>query len=83
MNNLRRNAAVVAAVGVIAAVGVGGGMSAQASSPSNSGNGSSQLEKSDAGTNDDAADTGPDANPNEPGHQDASDAGDGDGETAD
>ncbi len=31
--------------------------------------------ENDGETNDDATDTGPDANPNEPGHQDASDKG--------
>ncbi|KQW43953.1 hypothetical protein ASC77_21400 [Nocardioides sp. Root1257] len=100
MKNLRRNAALVAAIAVIGAVGIGGVMTATADSPRGSGH--SQTEKSDgdgevddatevgevdgageAETNDDATDTGPDANPNEPGHQDASDAGDGDGETAD
>ncbi|MFT4262028.1 MAG: hypothetical protein QM572_01475 [Nocardioides sp.] len=44
-------------------------------------------EGTDGETNDDATDTGPDANPNEPGHQDASDSatdtGDGDGEVPD
>ncbi len=83
MNNLRRSAAVVAAAGIISAIGIGGVMSAQASSPDHSGSDTSQTERSDVETNDDATDTGPDANPNEPGHQDASDAGDGDGETAD
>ncbi|GAA1807852.1 hypothetical protein GCM10009795_061320 [Nocardioides hankookensis] len=101
MKHLKRNAALVAATAVIAAVGIGGVMTATADSPRGSGH--SQTEKSDgdgeidddgtevgevdgaeeAETNDDATDTGPDANPNEPGHQDASDAGDGDGETAD
>jgi hypothetical protein len=45
-------------------------------------------EGSDGETNDDATKTGPDANPNEPGHQDATDAkggeaSDGDGEVPD
>ena len=96
MKNLTRNAALVAATAVIGAVGIGGVMTAQASS-NDSGNTQSQTEKSDGDgeapdatevendgeTNDDAGNTGVDANPNEPGHQDASDAGDGDGETED
>ncbi len=65
----RRNAAVIAAAAVIGAVGIGGVVTAQADpgtpAPSQVGG--------DGETNDDATDTGPDANPDEPGHQDASD----------
>ena len=87
----RRNLAVLAAAAVVGSVGIGGVMNAQAdngdapatnhSTTTDQGDGDGDGE-----TNDDASDTGPDANPNEPGHQDASDAtgGDGgDGETND
>ncbi|MCW2842258.1 MAG: hypothetical protein JWN22_174 [Nocardioides sp.] len=87
MKSLKRNAAVLTAAAVIGAVGIGGVMSANADSPQHSG-GKTQVEQSDGDgeapdsteaandgeTNDDATDVGPDANPNEPGHQDASDS---------
>ena len=103
-SNLRRNAAVISAAAIIGALGIGGVMSAQADTPSgttqqvstNNGDGDGEVpdateQESDGETNDDATDVGPDANPNEPGHQDASDtrsgeveeAGDGDGEVPD
>lgn len=87
MKYLKRNAAVVGATAVIAALGVGGVMSAHANSPDDSTNQHAVHEQSDGDgevpdstevendgeTNDDASDVGPDANPNEPGHQDAAD----------
>ena len=97
-NTLRRNAAAIAVAGTLSALGVGGLMAAHAddSSPrvSQQDKGDGDGEQNDATevegdgeTNDDATDQGPDANPNEPGHQDASDArgdeGDGDGEQND
>ena len=66
MTNLKRNLAIVASAGVVAALGFGGVMSASA----DTGTAPSESEVSD-GPN-----VGPDANADEPGHQDASDAGD-------
>lgn len=85
MRNLKRNAAVVGAGAIIATLGLGGVMSAQASStpaPAHT-----QVQKTSGGeragetaeTND-GADVGPDANPNEPGHQDANEKGEAAGE---
>jgi hypothetical protein len=86
MRNLKRNAAVVGASAIIAALGVGGVMSAPANNahaPSHS-----QVQKS---AGDEAAakeprraygpDVGPYANPNEPGHQDANEKGENAGES--
>ena len=96
--NIKRNTAVIVAAATIGALGIGGVVTANAndgSNPSNQvtthndqGDGDGEVpdsqEGTDGETNDDATDTGPDANPNEPGHQDASDAqGDGDGEVPD
>lgn len=68
MTNLKRNVAIATSAGAIAALGFGGVMSANADTgPAPSGG----QEVSDG------PDVGPDANPNAPGHQDASDAGDG------
>ena len=72
MRNIKRNAALVGASTIIAAFGVGGVMTAQASTGPDTG-GSSVVQK-DAETND-GPDVGPDANPNEPGHQDADESG--------
>jgi len=86
--NIKRNAAILIAAGAVGALGIGGVVGAHAdsgSTPSHSkvthetsdGDGEvpDSQEGSDGETNDDATDTGPDANPNEPGHQDASDTG--------
>jgi hypothetical protein len=92
--NIKRNAAILIAAGAVGALGIGGVVGAQADSGSNTpqhskvsketSDGDGEVpdakEGSDGETNDDATDTGPDANPNEPGHQDASD---GDGEIPD
>ena len=73
MRNLKRNVAVVGASAIIAALGLGGVMSAQASNvpaPSRT----SQVHTETAAESpeaNDGPDVGPDANPNEPGHQDA------------
>ncbi len=85
MRNLKRNAAVVGASAIIAALGLGGVMSAQASgthAPSHS-----QVQKSggdepagEGVEEGDGPNVGPDANPNEPGHQDADESGDAAGE---
>ena len=89
LTGMRRNVAVLSAAAIVGALGIGGVMTAQADS-SGSGSGShtttdksdgdgevpdAQEQGSDGEANDDAGDTGPDANPNEPGHQDASDTG--------
>jgi len=67
MTNLKRNVAIAASAGVIAALGFGGVMSANA----DTGPTPSEGQEVSDGPN-----VGPDANANEPGHQDASDAGD-------
>ncbi len=67
MANIKRNLAIAAAAGVVVALGFGGVMSANASS----------APAQDEGTEvSDGPNVGPDANANEPGHQDASDTGD-------
>jgi hypothetical protein len=79
-SRLRRNAAVLIAASAIGALGIGGVVSAHAdsSAPAPSHGSTSDVSDGDGEsadeTNDDATDTGPDADPNEPGHQDASDA---------
>ena len=80
---IKRNAAILIAAATVGALGAGGVISANADSGSPS-HGNVSNQGTDGETNDDATDTGPDANPNEPGHQDASDIqGDGDGEVPD
>ncbi len=84
MRNLKRNAAITGAAAILAALGVGGVVNAQASTH----NPAPIVQQSDGdGEVDDAAevegteeandgpDQGPDANPNEPGHQDADESG--------
>ena len=85
---LRRNAAIIAAAAVVGGLGIGGVVTANADSTGPADN-QSQVEQSDGDgeqddatevesdgeTDDDASDVGPDADPNEPGHQDASDNG--------
>jgi hypothetical protein len=93
--NIKRNTAVMVAATAVGAIGIGGVVTANADNGSapqdkvtshhEKSDGDGEVpdaeEGSDGETNDDATDTGPDANPNEPGHQDPSDAqGDGDGE---
>jgi len=80
MRNLKRNAAITGAAAILAALGIGGAVTAQASTH----NPAPIVQQSDGdGEVDDATevegveeandgpDQGPDANPNEPGHQDA------------
>ncbi len=76
MRNLKRGAAVIGATAVIAAAGLGGVMSAQAT-PSNGPDKTSveEPESSEVAEVDDGPNQGPDANPNEPGHQDADESG--------
>jgi hypothetical protein len=74
MRNLKRTAAVVGASAVIAALGTGGVVAAQAtSSPAPHGQDKQATSEEGAETND-GPDVGPDANPTEPGHQDANEA---------
>lgn len=93
MRNFKRNAAVISAGAVLAALGLGGVMSAQAETPTTPGNpavqqsdGDGELnEKAETGEDrgataeaeeaDDGPNRGPDADPNEPGHQDADESG--------
>ena len=83
MRNLKRNVAITGAAAILAALGLGGVVAAQASD-----NPTSIVQQSDGdgevddateveGTEeaDDGANQGPDANPNEPGHQDADESG--------
>jgi hypothetical protein len=67
MTNLKRNLALVASAGVVAALGFGGVMSANADTGAAPSGGQEVS---------DGPNVGPDANANEPGHQDASNAGD-------
>ncbi|MDQ4055770.1 MAG: hypothetical protein M3237_24185 [Actinomycetota bacterium] len=89
MRNLKRNAAVIAATAVIGSVGIGGVMAAQADTTPKAPAGSS-VQSVPAGAEEtaDGPDQGADADPNEPGHQDADESGEAEGvegaaETAD
>jgi hypothetical protein len=79
MSNIKRNLALIGATAVIASVGIGGVMAAQAdtgTSPSHP-----AVQKSgtaEVGETADGPDQGPDANANEPGHQDANETGEAD-----
>ena len=78
MRNIKRNVALVGASTVIAAFGVGGVMTAQASPGEGSGTSRSTSvveQDNEATETDDGPNVGPDANPNEPGHQDADESG--------
>ncbi len=70
MRNVKRNAALIASAAVIASVGIGGVMAAQAHSSNGSSDQTSEVEETS-----DGPDQGPDADPNEPGHQDADESG--------
>jgi hypothetical protein len=89
MRNLKRNAALGGAAALLAALGFGGVVSAQAAPHDTT---APVVQKSDGGgeANDatqppgaeeakDGPDQGPDANPNEPGHQDADETGEPEG----
>jgi hypothetical protein len=82
MRNLKRNAAVTGAAAILAALGIGGAVTAQASTNDPA----PIVQQSDDATEvegteeaDDGANQGPDANPNEPGHQDADESGETEG----
>lgn len=76
MSNIKRNLALIGSTAVIASVGIGGVMAAQAdtgTAPSHSA--VQKSETPEVGETEDGPDQGPDANPNEPGHQDADETG--------
>ena len=76
MSRVRRSVAVIGSGAVLAALGLGGVMTAQAdTSVPPSGNPTAEAESEGAEV-EDGPDVGRDANPNEPGHQDADDAND-------
>ncbi|MGK2880604.1 MAG: hypothetical protein ACSLE6_07345 [Mycobacterium sp.] len=87
MRNLKRNAAITGAAAILAAFGVGGVVAAQASdSPApvvqqtdGDGEVDDATEVEGAEEANDGPDQGPDANPNEPGHQDADESGETEG----
>ena len=84
MRNLKRNAAITGAAAILAALGIGGAVTAQAT-PQNpapavqqsdgDGEVDDATEVEGAEEANDGPDQGPDANPNEPGHQDADESG--------
>ena len=88
MRNLKRNAAITGAAAILAALGIGGAVTAQATTndpapivQQSDGDGevddATETEGGAEGAEEanDGADQGPDANPNEPGHQDADESG--------
>ncbi len=88
MRNLKRNVAITGTVAILAALGIGGAVAAQAttSEPApivqqSDGDGEvdDATEVEGAEEADDGPDQGPDANPNEPGHQDADETGEAEG----
>ena len=73
MHHLKRNVAMIASTAVLGTIGVGGLMAAHAdSSPAPA---HSSVQTSGTTETNDGADQGPDANPNQPGHQDANETG--------
>ena len=74
MRNLKRNVALVGSTAAIAAVGLGGVMSAQADTSSTPSTSQSDTAQESTET-EDGPNQGPDANPNEPGHQDTDESG--------
>ncbi len=84
MNNTKRNVAITGAAAILAALGIGGAVTAQASPSSpapivqqSDGDGEvdDATEVEGVEEDDDGPDQGPDANPDEPGHQDADETG--------
>jgi len=84
MRNLKRNAAITGAAAILAALGIGGAVTAQATTndpapivQQSDGDGEvdDATEVEGAEEANDGPDQGPDANPNEPGHQDADETG--------
>jgi hypothetical protein len=87
MRNLNRKAAITGAAAILAAVGIGGALTAQATAndpapivQQSDGVGVGEVDDAtEVDEANDGADQGPDANPNEPGHQDADESGETDG----
>ena len=88
MKNLKRNAAITGAAAILAALGIGGAVTAQATTndpapivQQSDGDGEvdDATEVEGAEEANDGPDQGPDANPNEPGHQDADESGESEG----
>ena len=87
MRNLKRNAAITGAAAILAALGIGGAVTAQAAprpGPDRAAvrrrrRGRDATEVEGAEEANDGPDQGPDANPNEPGHQDADESGETEG----
>lgn len=77
MDKRKRYLALVGSAALIAALGVGGAMTAQANAGDAPDGGQSET-----GETSDGPDVGPDANSSEPGHQDADESGE-ESETAD
>ena len=76
MSNIKRNLALIGSTAVIASVGIGGVMAAQADTGKSPSHPAVQKsETAEVGETADGPDQGPDANPNEPGHQDANETG--------
>jgi len=80
MKNLKRTAAITGAGAILAALGIGGAVTAQATTH----NPAPTVQQSDgevegAEEANDGPDQGPDANPSEPGHQDADESGEAEG----
>ena len=78
MRNIRRNAALIASTAVIASVGIGGVMAAKANDSTSPDKSTVQTPGNGAEETSDGPDQGPDANLNEPGHQDANESGEAD-----
>ncbi len=83
MRNLKRNVAITGAAAILAALGIGGAVTAQAAPndppivQQSDGDGeiNDATEVEGAEEANDGPNQGPDANPNEPGHQDADESG--------
>ncbi len=88
MRNLKRNAAIAGAAAILAALGIGGAVTAQATTndpapivqqSDGDGEADDATEVEGAEETNDGPNQGPDANPNEPGHQDADETGEAEG----
>lgn len=83
MRNLKRNAAITGAAAILAVLGLGGAIAAQASDTTapivqqsdRAGEAGDATQVKGAEEVNDGPDQGPDADPNEPGHQDADESG--------
>ncbi len=88
MRNIKRNVAIASAAAILSALGIGGAVTAQATTNDSAsivqqsdgdGEVNDATEVEGAEEADDGPDQGPDANPNEPGHQDADESGETEG----